>query len=117
MKDRVEIGHLTKFDVLRVNGNQVMDLEIWFKIHANISNFERASPKTIQTLKIFHQFCNNCKIPSCNFCLKEVEMKIDMFAHFNDYHGNHKNFKSLYGFGGRCLQISLAYGWRAGNLN
>ena len=28
-----------------------------------------------------------------------------MFAHFKDYHGNHKNFKSLYGFGGRCLKI------------
>ena len=33
-------------------------------------------------------------------------MKIAMFAHFKDYHGNHKkNFKSLYGFGGRCLKI------------
>ena len=28
-----------------------------------------------------------------------------MFAHFKDYHGNHKNFKSLYGFGGHCLKI------------
>ena len=28
-----------------------------------------------------------------------------MFSHFKDYHGNHKNFKSLYGFGGRCLKI------------
>ena len=32
-------------------------------------------------------------------------MKIDLFAHFKDYHGNHKNFKSLYGFGGHCLKI------------
>ena len=32
-------------------------------------------------------------------------MKIAMFAHFKDHHGNHKNFKSLYGFGGRCLKI------------
>ena len=30
MKDHVEIGHLTKFDVFRVNTDQVMDLEIWF---------------------------------------------------------------------------------------
>ena len=52
MKDHVEIGHLTKFDVFRVNRDQVMDLEVWFKIHTNVSNFERASPKTIQTLKI-----------------------------------------------------------------
>ena len=28
-----------------------------------------------------------------------------MFAHFKDYHGNHKKFKSLYGFGGRFLKI------------
>ena len=45
MRDHVEIGHLTKFDVFR-------DLEICFKIHTNVSNFETASPKTIQTLKI-----------------------------------------------------------------
>ena len=32
-----------------------------------------------------------------------------MFAHFKDYHGNHKNFKSLYGFGGRCLKIRDVY--------
>ena len=34
------------------------------------------------------------------------EMKIAIFAHFKDYHGNHKKkIKSLYGFGGRCLKI------------
>ena len=53
MKDHVKIGHFTKYDAFRVNRDQVMDLEIWFKIHTNISNFETASPKTIQTLKIF----------------------------------------------------------------
>ena len=47
MKDDVDIGHLTKFNVFRVNIDQVMDLEIWFKIHTNVSNFETASPKTI----------------------------------------------------------------------
>ena len=44
-------------------------------------------------------------MPSCNFYSKEAELKIAMFAHFKDYHGNHNNFKSLYGFGGRCLKI------------
>ena len=29
-------------------------------------------------------------------------MKITMFAHFKEYHGNHEK---LYGFGGRCLNI------------
>ena len=36
-------------------------------------------------------------------------MKIAMFAHFKEYHGNHKNFKSLYGFGGRCIKISVPF--------
>lgn len=44
MKDHVEIGHLTMYDVFRVNRDLVMDLEIWFKIHKNVSNFETASP-------------------------------------------------------------------------
>ena len=56
MKDHVEIGHLTKYDALRVNRDQVMDLEIWLKIHTNVSNFETASPKTISTPKICHDF-------------------------------------------------------------
>ena len=47
MKDHVEIGHLTKYDALRVNRDQVMDLEIRFKTHTNVSNFEKSSPKTI----------------------------------------------------------------------
>ena len=28
-----------------------MDLETWFQIHTNVSNFEMASPQTIQMLK------------------------------------------------------------------
>ena len=44
MKDHVEIDLLTKYDAFRVNRGQVMDLEIWFKILTNVSNFETASP-------------------------------------------------------------------------
>ena len=47
MEDHVEIDHLTKYDVFRVNRDQVMDLEIWLKIYTNVSNLETASPKTI----------------------------------------------------------------------
>ena len=47
MKDHVEIGDLTKYDAFRVNRDQVMDLEIRFKFHTNVSNFEKPSPKTI----------------------------------------------------------------------
>ena len=53
MKDLVEIGDLTKYDAFRINRNQVMDLEIWFKIHTNVSNFETASLKSFKLLKIF----------------------------------------------------------------
>ena len=47
MKDYVKIGHLTKYDAFRVNRDQVMDLEIRFKIHTNVSNFEKASAKAL----------------------------------------------------------------------
>ena len=47
MKDHVQIGYLTKYDAFTVNRDQVTDLEIRFKIHTNVSNFEKASPKTI----------------------------------------------------------------------
>ena len=53
MKDLVKTGHLTKYDAFGLNRDQVIDLEIWFKIHTNISNFEAASPKIILTRKIF----------------------------------------------------------------
>ena len=68
-----------------------------------VSIFEAASPKIIWTLKIFYQSCDNCKIPSCTYYLKEAEMKMAMFPHFKEYHGNYK--KCLYDFGGRCLKI------------
>ena len=47
MKDHVEIGHLTKYDAFGMNRDQVMDFEIWFKIHTNVFNFETAFPKII----------------------------------------------------------------------
>ena len=47
MKDHVDIGHLSKYDAFRVNKDQVMDFKMWLKIHANVSNFETASSKTI----------------------------------------------------------------------
>ena len=36
MKDPVEIGHLIKYDAFSLNRNRVTDLEMWFKIHANL---------------------------------------------------------------------------------
>ena len=53
MEDHVEISHLTKYDAFRMNRDQVMDLEIWFKIHTNVFIFETASPKSYKLLKYF----------------------------------------------------------------
>ena len=39
MNDLVEIGHLTKYDAFRMNQDQAVNFEIWFKIHTNVSNF------------------------------------------------------------------------------
>ena len=56
---------------------------------------QRPPPKPY-TLKISYQFCDNCKIPSYTCYLKEAELKIVMFAHLKEYHGNHNiHFKSL----------------------
>ena len=52
-----------------------------------------------------YQFCDNCKILSCTFYLKKGEMKIAMFAHFKEYHRNHKKIKSLYDLEGRYLKL------------
>ena len=61
MKDHVEIDYLTKYDALRVNGDRVMNLEICFKIHTNICNFETASPKPYKLLKFFISFMSTVK--------------------------------------------------------
>ena len=42
---------------------------------------------------------------SCTFYLKKDEMKIAMFAHFKEYHRNHKKIKSLYDLEGRYLKL------------
>ena len=53
MKHLVEIGHLTKYDALRVNRDQAINFEIWLTIRENVSNFDAAYPKIISTLEIF----------------------------------------------------------------
>ena len=61
MKVHVEIGHLTKFDAFSVNRDEVMNLEIWFKINTNVSNFETVSPKSYKLLKFFISFVTTVK--------------------------------------------------------
>ena len=93
MKGHVEIDHLTKYDAFRVNRDQVWTLKYGSK-SMQTSLILRQRPHTIHmlTLKSFHQFCDNCKIPSCTYYLKEAEMKITMFAYFKEYNENHKKF-------------------------
>ena len=64
MKDHVEIGHLMKYVAFRVNRDQVMDLEIRFKIHTNVSNFGKRPPKPYKLLKFFISFVTTVK--SCH---------------------------------------------------
>ena len=106
MKDHVEIGHLTKYDAFRMNRDQVVDLEIWFKIHTYVSNFETASPwNHIKPLKLF----------MISVILFKMSKHSDFHLIFFQIEGAWqdftvvtkliKNFKSLYGFGGRFLKI------------
>ena len=53
MKDHVEIGHFTKYDAFRMNRDQAMNLEICFKNHTNVSNFETAPQNHVNSLKFF----------------------------------------------------------------
>ena len=106
MKDHVEIGHLTKYDAFRMNRDQVMDLEIWFKIHTNIFNFETASPKIIYKLLKYFMI---------SMILFKMSKHSDFYLVFFQIEGAWqdftvvtkliKNFKSLYGFGGHFLKI------------
>ena len=52
MKDHVQIDHLTKYDVFRVNRDQVMGLEIWLKIHTNVSKAAFTRQTKVGKLKL-----------------------------------------------------------------
>ena len=82
MKDHVEVGHLTKYDVLKMNRDQVIDLEIWFKIHTNVFKMSKHSDFHL----IFFQIEDAWQ--DCTVVTKLI-----------------KKFKSLYGFGGHFLKI------------
>ena len=53
MKDHVEISHLTKFHAFRVNRDQVMDLETWFKIQQTSLMLKQRPPKPYKLLNFF----------------------------------------------------------------
>lgn len=57
MKDHLTMFHVTKFDSLRLNRDQVMDLETWFKIF---------SLKPCKTLKSVISFVTTVKTRHVN---------------------------------------------------
>ena len=55
-----------------------------------ISSPSKAGPQNLwrgcqPLISPIRQFCDNCKIPSRSYYLKEAEMEIAMFAHFKEY--------------------------------
>ena len=64
MKDQVQSCHLTKFNAFGVNRDEVIDLETWFKIHANVCNLETDRKST--RLNSSH-----ANISYAVFCLKK----------------------------------------------
>ena len=58
MKDHVEIGHWTKFDVFRVNRDQVMDLEILYGSKSIQTSLilRQCPPKPYKLLNFFYDF-------------------------------------------------------------
>ena len=74
--------------------------------HTNVSNFETASPKTISTL-----FCDNLKIPSRTYYLKEAEMKIALFGHLKEYQRNHKKVKTYMTLGDDAVSKLETFVW------
>ena len=64
MKDHTEIGHLTKYDAFRVNRDQVMDLEILFKIHKTSLILRKRPPKPYKLLNFFISFVTTVKSSS-----------------------------------------------------
>ena len=62
-------------------------------------------PKPYKLLKFFISFVTTVKSPHAPAIWKKPRWKLLCLPIFKEYHGNHKHFKSLYGFGWRCLKI------------
>ena len=97
MKDHVETGYLTKYMMLLGwTETKLWTLKYGSKSLQTSLILRKRPPKPYKLLKFFYQFCDNCKILPCTFYLKEDEVKIAMFAHFKEYHGNHKKILRVY---------------------
>ena len=61
MKDHVKSSHLTKFDAFRVNRDQVIDLETWFKIYTIIEVMTEHQRKNVHYVSYMCMYIINCK--------------------------------------------------------
>ena len=75
-----------------------MDLEIWLKIHTNVSNFETFVWIQNNSVILFKMGKHS------DFHLSFFQI-VDAWRAFTVVTKLMKNLKSLYGFGGRCLKI------------
>ena len=78
------------------------------KIHTNVSNFETASPKIAKPYKLLKFFMISAILfkmgRHSDFHLSFFQI-VGAWRDFTVVTKLMKNFKSLYGFGGRCLKI------------
>ena len=73
-------------------------------------------PKPYKLLKIFYQFCDNCKIPSCTYYLKEADIKPQCLPILKSVTENMKNFKSLYSFGDAVSKLQT-FEWTLNDIS
>ena len=87
---RLVIWPSTMYDAFRVNRDQVMDHEIWFKIHTNMSLILRQCPPKSSSLFKFYDFCDTLSFFQI----------VGTWWDFTVLTKPMKHFKSLNGFGG-----------------
>ena len=91
MKGHVGSSRLTKFDVFQVNRDKLWTLKHGSKFIQTSVMLRQCPPKPYELLKIFYPFCDNRKILSFTYHLKEAE-----FAHFYEYCRNPKTFEFIH---------------------
>ena len=82
-----------------------MDLEIRFKIHTNVSSFDKRPPKPYKLLKFFISFATTVKSCHAPSVWKKMRWKSPCLLLLKSITEIIKYFKSLYDFWGRCLKI------------
>jgi len=89
-----------------LNTDQGMDPQTWFKIHTNVSDFLKVSPKTIQTLFFFsYNFCDVHKISQHSDFLLSFFQIVNEWPDFTVATKLQNVFKSLYAFWLLCQEV------------